>query len=74
MLCTLLEKFKNLPANFWETNVPNFYQQCSCSKVQKYYLRNPETSPTKARNNPEKLRENKKSAAFSGDRTDEPWV
>ena len=37
-----------------------------CSKVQKYYLRNPQTSLKKARNNPEKLRENTKSAASLG--------
>ena len=23
---TLLEKFRNVPGNFWEINVPNFYQ------------------------------------------------
>ena len=23
---TLLEKFRNVPGNFWATNVPNFYQ------------------------------------------------
>ena len=34
--------------------------------MQKYYLRNPETSLKKARNNPEKLRENKKSASSMG--------
>ena len=37
-------------------------------------MRNPETSLKKARNNPEKLRKNKKSAAFIGDRSEEPWV
>ena len=37
-------------------------------------MRNPETSLKKARNKPEKLRKNKKTAASSRDRTEEPWV
>ena len=40
--------------------------QLLCSKVQKYYLRIPETFLKQARNNPEKLRENTKSAASLG--------
>ena len=53
------------------SNVLGIYQY-SCSKVQKYYLRNPETSPKKAGNNPEKLRKNKNSVASTEDRTEEP--
>ena len=53
------------------SNVLGIYEQF-CSKVQKYYLRSPETSLKKARNNPEKLRENKNSAASTDDRTEEP--
>ena len=26
IITTLLEKFRNVPGNFWATNVPNFYQ------------------------------------------------
>ena len=37
-------------------------------------MRNSETSLKKARNNPEKLRENKKSAAFTEDRIEEPTL
>ena len=40
------------------------------SKVQKYYLRNPETSLKKATNNPEKLSKYKISAVSCGVRTE----
>ena len=39
-------------------------------KFRNITLRNPETSLKKARNNPEKLRKNKKSAASFEDRTE----
>ena len=55
------------------SNVLGIYQKL-CSKVQKYYLRNPVTSLKKARNYPVKLREIKKSAASTEDRTEEPNI
>ena len=51
-----------------------FLEFIPCSKVQKYYLQNPEISLKKARNYTEKLRKNKKSAVFSGEQTEESLV
>ena len=73
---TLLEKFRNVPVNFWQLMCPIFtsivlgINQQTCSKVQKYYLQNPQTSLKKSRNNPEKLSKNKFSAASLGVRTE----
>ena len=71
------KKFRNVLGNFWAANEQNYYQKCSWNFSGALQLssdfRNPETSLKKARNIPEKLGKNIKSAASRGDRTKEPW-